>query len=1728
SVFPIGLTVVTYEVTDASGNVTNCSFNVTITDTELPTISCPGNITQANDVGVCGATVNYANPVGADNCLGSVTAMTAGQASGTVFPLGLTVVTYEVTDASGNVANCSFNVTVNDTELPTIVCPADIVTTNILNVCGASVNYVAPVGIDNCPGSITVMTAGFVSGALFPVGVTVETFEVTDASGNMASCSFIVTVDDIQNPAIICPADITVNNDIGVCGAVVNYLPPTGTDNCPAPVTVLTTGLPSGSLFPIGTTTVTFEVTDASGNITTCSFDVTVNDNEVPTIVCPGDIIQSNDLGVCGATVTYVAPVGIDNCPASVTIQITGLPSGALFPVGTTTNTFEVTDASGNAMTCSFDVTINDTELPTIICLGNIIQNNDLTQCGAVVNYTAPIGLDNCPGSVTVMTAGQVSGTLFPVGTTTVTFEVTDIAGNVANCSFDVIINDTELPTISCPADIAVNNDIGVCGALINYVLPVGADNCPGSFTALIAGQVSGTIFPIGLTVVTYEVTDASGNAASCSFNVTVTDAELPTIVCPINITQVNDAGVCGAIVIYAAPVGNDNCPLPVTTLFSGLPSGSLFPVGTNAIVYEVVDASGNSVQCSFNITVTDPELPSIGCPPDQTEYFDVNCQHVLLDYTLLTTANDNCGILTLTQNPIAGTVLIADQLVTMTATDIYGNFINCSFTVFVSDSTSPAITCPGDQNVFFDATCQYILLDYTGMALSSDNCGATVVTQSPAAGTVIFANQTITLTADDGNGNTTDCTFDVIPTDNTPPGITCPGDQNVSFDINCQYPLQDYTGMALTSDNCGAVVVTQSPVLGTIITTNQTITLTATDGSGNITTCTFDVLPADNSIPTIACPGDQNVFFDTNCEYVLLDYTGLATIGDNCGVAGVIQIPAPGTIITNTTTVSIEVTDLSGNVNTCSFNVIPTDNIDPVVICPGDQTVSLDATCQYTMIDFTPLSVPTDNCGIATYTQTPAIGTIITTTQATTFTVIDAAGNTVSCTFDVDPIDDTPPTVACPADQIVSFDANCEFILLDYTLAAVTADNCLAPVLVQSPAPGTAITANQTVTITSTDAAGNISFCTFDVIPSDNTVPQITGCPSDQNDFLTNSCKFTIPDYTGGFIATDNCAPVIITQIPPAGTDVSINTIITMTADDGNGNTSTCSFNLFLTDTISPTINCPAADLDVFFDVNCEYILIDYSGLVSAFDNCDVPVVTQSPAIGTAVSSNQQITMISTDLSGNSASCTFNVIPQDTIAPVIGCPADTVSYLNDTCYSVLADYTALANTTANCEAVIVTQSPLPGTVFNTAQTVLLFGEDASGNVSFCSFNVTLSDSIDPVVVCSADVFSCDNVITYPTPTATDNCNVTSITRITGLPSGSTFPDGPTLMTFVATDDYGNTDTCTFIINVYVKPDATALETNISCFGELDGMIDLSVTGGNPPFSFLWSTTEITEDISGLAEGTYQVVVTDIQGCTDTLDAGIIEPDSLWIVDEVTPISCYGEVDGSVFVTVNGGTFPYSYNWSPSGGGNSANGLAAGVYTLQITDGVGCNISDNYIIVEPDSISLDADISQYSNGYQISVENGTDGFIDLTVLGGSPPFDYSWDNGEMTSFISDLASGAYVITIIDNMGCEHTESYFLDQPLAVITSNAFSPNGDGMNDFFVLLNIERYPDNILTVMNRWGDVVYEKAAYNNEWDGTPNKGLVLYGGAVPEGSYFYVLNLGKDQGKITGFIVINR
>ena len=239
---------------------------------------------------------------------------------------------------------------------------------------------------------------------------------------------------------------------------------------------------------------------------------------------------------------TYNRPYLLEIYTTTALIQTEGLPSGSLFPVGTTTNTFTVTDAAGNTSTCSFDVTVEDNIDPMIFCPADIVAGTSGGNCGTVVTFATPVGMDNCGIDQVIQQAGIASGEIFPVGVTTNQFAVIDVNGNVAFCSFTVTVTDDDAPIAVCQ-DITVMLD----GAGMATIVPAdvdggSTDNC--GITSLSIDIDTFTCADLGDNIVTLTATDGQGLSSSCTAIVTVENGVMPNAVCQDATVQLDAFGM--------------------------------------------------------------------------------------------------------------------------------------------------------------------------------------------------------------------------------------------------------------------------------------------------------------------------------------------------------------------------------------------------------------------------------------------------------------------------------------------------------------------------------------------------------------------------------------------------------------------------------------------------------------------------------------------------------------------------------------------------------------------------------------------------------------------------------------------------------------------------------------------------------------------------------------------------------------------------------------------------------------------------------------------------------------------------------------------------------------------------------------------------------------------------------------------------------------------------------
>ena len=313
---------------------------------------------------------------------------------------------------------------------------------------------------------------------------------------------------------------------------------------------------------------------------------------------------------------------------------------------------------------------------------------------------------------------------------------------------------------------------------------------------------------------------------------------------------------------------------------------------------------------------------------------------------------------------------------------------------------------------------------------------------------------------------------------------------------------------------------------------------------------------------------------------------------------------------------------------------------------------------------------------------------------------------------------------------------------------------------------------------------------------------------------------------------------------------------------------------------------------------------------------------------------------------------------------------------------------------------------------------------------------------------------------------------------------------------------------------------------SVSCYNNSDGKVSVTISGGTLPYRIEWGASIYlmnnimnSQQIKNLVAGTYLVRVTDGNECMVTQTVTVYQPLPLSLNFVSSPVSCKGGTDGSIAITVNGGTIPYTYAWSNNTTIQNPTGLTAGYYDVTVTDVKGCEIKSGHIEVqEPIGISITSTVKQ------ISCEDKQDGSASSTAFGGVGGFTYSWSNGVNGSQIENLATNIYVVTVTDANGCikRDTVTIYPNTQTCIDIANTFSPNGDGKNDTWIIYNIWLYPSASVKIFNEWGNLLFESNGYPAPWDGT------YKGNPLPSATYYYIIDLKNGDSPYTGPITIVR
>lgn len=405
---------------------------------------------------------------------------------------------------------------------------------------------------------------------------------------------------------------LALNVGVGACAAFVDPGVATATDDAVG-VTLAgarNDGLALDAAYPKGATTITWTATDADGLSATATQTITVNDKEKPSVTAPANISVRTDHNASTATVVVVEATAVDNCH-DVTVsgaRSDNLPLLTGYPIGVTTITWNAIDASGNVGSAVQTITVIGNTAPVITAPANISVNTDPGVCSAVVNPGTATATDDAEGTtvVGVRNDGGALNGAYSKGITTITWTATDAEKLTASAIQTVTVTDKQKPSVTPPSSISTGNNPGLASAAVSVGTAAAEDNCHEVNVSGVRsdGGALGSLYPVGVTTITWTATDASGNSASATQTITVVDVEAPSISVPADFA-VNATSASGAVVTFAVNAADN---VGVTSVSCDHNSGSVFPIGYTSVTCVASDAAGHRTSATFGVDVVGAE----------------------------------------------------------------------------------------------------------------------------------------------------------------------------------------------------------------------------------------------------------------------------------------------------------------------------------------------------------------------------------------------------------------------------------------------------------------------------------------------------------------------------------------------------------------------------------------------------------------------------------------------------------------------------------------------------------------------------------------------------------------------------------------------------------------------------------------------------------------------------------------------------------------------------------------------------------------------------------------------------------------------------------------------------------------------------------------------------------------------------------------------------------------
>ena len=1297
------------------------------------------------------------------------------------------------------------------------------------------------------------------------------------------------------------------------------------------------------------------------------------------------------------------------------------------------------------------------------------------------VIYSVPNQADhsyawNVTGGTLVGSGNSVQVNWGAAGTGNISLTITNTTTSCSATSpvYSVVINPNPAPVISgnltvCPNKTnEIYNTPGFGGR--SYVWNVTGGTIDG-------GQGTNQISvdwgpgPLGTVSVT-ETINATGCNITANINISITDATAPTITCPGNISVDTDPGLCTATIVVPVPVTGDNCGVAsVVNDFNGTGDASgTYPSGTTTVIWTVTDVNSNTATCSMTVTVTDNEDPVITCPVNVT----IDCEDDSTPAgTGTATATDNCtpaGNITITYSDGStysadpANVLHYNYVITRTwrATDVAGNFSECIQSITVQDVTDPTFTVPADATVCRESDCSYnINVSVTGdVTNEADNCtpssllNATFTDDDSGlidCNTGGFILRTWTLVDIIGNTTTQIQTIWVEPTPtativvNTP--IICDS-SNVNIEIdsptlsthpeNLSFEIivtsTDPANLGGTASVDFIITKAQMPYLinGTLINTSDVPIKVAYTVNSRLTGCSGFVPVSD----TILVNPTPRVGLVTVADTILCDSTSTTLQLQSSSIF------TSGLITFNYIAAATGgVTGFTPNASGLPNGYIITDNFfNPT---NSEQTVT------YTITPVSPLGC---NNGPARLVEifinpTPRLSvsvpdTVVCDSSTVTITVNDLNGNVAGGTTKVYQL-----TTTDAGGQVLGVQASGEY----------PSGTPITDVLINMTNSVQSVTYRFKARIRDDRPGHGGNFCdqggdTTIVIHVEPT-PRVNGTIS--NDTICNNGTIiytltspTIPYF--GFNSLRFNVDIINpypTEITGYSTrfNLTLSSIITETL---NNSSDTARMIMYIitpaTTNIMGMQNCPGINdtIRLWINPTPRAIPLNAKPAICSTESTEITLTTPTVMTKGAITFDYTVTLSGGpgDLIGSTA-FVQGLIPGDKIVLPYTNTSDTIQWVNYfiTPRNILS---GCPDGNINIPKVNVHAVPLQALVITTP--LLCNGGSEAVLTAY------LSKGAKPDSVFWIGPWSYINEY----QTSEDSTNIAN------LKAGDYFVTIKDSLGCRATSDRFVSGA---ILDSYFSVVDKTNGYGTTCPESADGVLMLkenTSSSGVPPFEYfiiynsqdtvrhdtIWGLGDpYLQYTTNLAPGRYQLFIYDDNNCVNTNypEANIIAPDTITVEFEksVYPggynVSCRGYNDGSAWIkTILGGSGGYTYKWSTINGTitgpdtlNRLDNITAGTYYLTTTDMMDCIKVDSVTLLDPEGMDLvSSEVSWSPDGdYNISCYGGSDGFIKLSITGGSGIYTFSWTGPNSytaaTKDISGLKAGTYVCTVLDVNGC---------------------------------------------------------------------------------------------------------